>query len=95
MSEPAWKKQLEIAIQNTIKNEIITASGDGVSKPSQYVEGCVKSIMEQVDFSESQISRELQRLTDLLGYEEKNLEEYIKLEDFIRNYCVNIEHKYF
>ena len=95
MNEPAWKEQLRIALTNTIRNEIITASGDGVAKPSQYLDGCVKSILEQISFSEVQINRELIILTDVLGFDEdKHMDIFNKTEDFIKNYCIDVEHKY-
>jgi hypothetical protein len=93
--QQAWKEQLQIALENTIRNEIINASGDGVAKPSQYLDKCVASILEQISISETQIVRMLIDLTDKIGYKEEHLEDFNKVTDFISDFGISIDHKYY
>lgn len=97
--EQRWRKQLEIAVRNSINNEIITPSGDGVVKPSQYVDNCVSSIMEQVSIDVSNLETALIRLTDVMGYNRDEVvpaEElaYQKCFEHLCNYAVEVEHKW-
>ena len=90
-----WKGQLEIALRNTIGKEIIDASGDGVAKPSQYVEGCVQSILGQIDFFDKFVRDSLIEFSDKMDWdEEKHLDAFNKCLDNIQERCVTIEHKY-
>lgn len=94
--ESIWRGQLRIALLNTIRNEIITASGDGKAKPSQYLDGCVESILKQIDLSENLIRKELIILTDALGYdEEKHLDAFNKCVEAILKNSIRIEHEYY
>ena len=94
-SRAKWIGYLETAIKDVIKNEIIDASCDGQVKPSQYVDGCIKSIMSQISFNDAVLTEELIKLTDHIGFDEgKHLEKYNECFERIANNCVCIESKY-